>query len=178
MYLIALMSNVIEECDIFGKREQLSVHVQDDPFVQIKCRKEFRSREAKLLCDKLNYNRIECDYVSRRRDREPSRITAKKLKRLSLNVSVGTQFLKQIPLSSKLYPYIKCRLKRNQNMKRREITSVKFVKKVRKKPVSYTCITPRRKLHETRLTFFGRYIGKRKWLNLKKYQTLYIAADF
>lgn len=113
MYLIALMLNVIEECDIFGKTEQLSVHVQDDPFVQIKCRKEFRSRDVKLLCDKLNYNRIECDYVSRRRDREPSRIPAKKPKRLSqkttkLKVFVGKQILKQIPLSSKLYPYIKC----------------------------------------------------------------------
>ena len=113
MYLIALMSNVIEECNIFGKREQLSVH----PFVQIKFRKEFRSRDSKLLCDKLNYNRIECDYVLRRHDREPSRITAKKLKRLSqksrkLKVFVGKQFLKQIPLSSKLYPYIKCRLKK------------------------------------------------------------------
>lgn len=62
MYLIALMLNVIEECDIFGKTEQLSVHAQDDPFVQIKFRKELRSRDAKLLCDKLNYNRIECDY--------------------------------------------------------------------------------------------------------------------
>ena len=99
---------------------------------------EFRSRDAKLLCDKLNYNRIECDYVSRRRDREPSRIPAKKLKRLSqksrkLKVFVGKQILKQIPLSSKLCPYIKCRLKRNQNMKRRKITSVKFVKKSEKK---------------------------------------------
>lgn len=63
MYLIALMLNVIEERYIFGKTEQLSVHVQDDPFVQIKCRMEFRSRDAKLLCDKLNYNVTMCQDV-------------------------------------------------------------------------------------------------------------------
>ena len=131
-----------------------------------------RSRYAKFIY--CNHNRVvrEC-HVSRCRDREPSRIPVKKLKRLSeksrkLRVFVWKKILKITPLSSKLHVNISCRLS-SQMKRRRIIASLGSFEKVRKKPASI-----RRKFRQTvRLTCFGIYTGTRKRINLKKYQVLY-----
>ena len=112
-------------------------------------------------------------HVSRRRDREPSRIPVKKLKRLSqksrkLKVFVWKKILKITPLSSKLHGSISCRL-RSQVKRRRIIASLGSLEKVRKKPASI----PRKFRQTVRLTCFGKYTGTRKRVNLKKYQVLY-----
>ena len=97
----------------------------------------------------------------------------KKLKRLSqkskkLRVFVWEKIIKITPLSSKLRGYISCGL-RSQMKRRRIITSLGSFEKVRKKPASI-----RRKFRQTvRLTYFGKYTGTRKRVNLKKYQVLY-----
>ena len=112
--------------------------------------------------------------VSRCRDREPSRIPVKKLKRLSqksrkLRVFAWKKILKTTPLSSKLHVNISCRLS-SQMKRRRIIASLGSFEKVRtEKPSSI-----RRKFRQTvRLTCFGKYTGTRKRVNLKKYQVLY-----
>ena len=100
------------------------VHYQHDGVVKIKYREELRSRYAK--CVYRNYNRVvrEC-HVSGRRDREPSRIPAKKLKRVCCRkakkkgVFMWKKILTITPLSLKHHVYISCRLRRQ--MKRRRI---------------------------------------------------------
>ena len=154
-----MTTNVLGKCDVLGEAMQPFVHHRHDGVVKIKYREELRSRYAKLVY--CNHNRVvrEC-HVSRCRDREPSRIPVKKLKRLSqksrkLRVFVWKKILKITPLSSKLHVNISCRLG--------------SFEKVRKKPSSV-----RRKFRQTvRLTCFGKYIGTRKRVNLKKYQVLY-----
>ena len=166
------MSDVLEKCEVFEKALQLSVHDQHDALVKIKYRKEFRSRYAKFVS--FNDNR-ECHVPSRRCDREPSRIPVKKLKSLSqksrkLRLFVWERVLKQTPLSSKLHRYIKSRLRRTRTTKRPTVDG-RFVQRVRKKPASV-----RRKLRQTPLPCFKRYTGRRKQVNLKKYQLLYTCS--
>ena len=76
------MLNVLGKCDLLGEAMQPFVHHQHDGVAKIKYIGELRSRYAKFVY--CNYNRVvrEC-HVSGRRDREPSRIPVKKLKRLS-----------------------------------------------------------------------------------------------
>ena len=121
-----------------------------------------------------NHNRVvrEC-HVSRCRDREPGRIPVKKLKRLSqksrkLRVFAWKKIFKITPLSSKLHVNISCRLS-SQMKRRRIIASLGSFEKVRKKPSSI----PRKFRQTVRLTCFGKYTGRRKRVNLKKYQVLY-----
>ena len=121
-----------------------------------------------------NDNRVvrEC-HVSWRRDREPSRIPVKNLKRLSqkskkLRIFMWKKILRSIHLSSKLHIYISCRL-RSQMKRRRIIASLSSFEKVRKKPAS----TPRKFRQTVRLTCFEKYTETRKRVNLKKYQVLY-----
>ena len=83
-----------------------------------------------------NDNRVVCEcHMSRRHDREPSRIPVGKLKRLSqksrkLKVFVWKRILKITPLSSKLHGYICWKLRRK--IKRRQIiTGLRFVEKKR-----------------------------------------------
>lgn len=115
--------------------------------MKLKYREELRSRYAKFVY--WNHNRVvrEC-HVSRCRDREPSRIPVKKLKRLSqksrkLRVFVWKKILKITPLPSKLHGYISCRLS-SQMKRRRIIASLRSFEKVRKKPGSI-----RRKFRQT-----------------------------
>ena len=119
-------------------------------------------------------NRVvrEC-HVSWRRDREPSRIPVKNLKRLSqkskkLRIFMWKKILRITPLSSKLHVYISCRL-RCQMKRRRIIASLSSFEKVRKKPASI----PRKFRQTVRLTYFEKYTETRKRVNLKKYQVLY-----
>ena len=162
LYTISLptraMLNVLGKCDVLGEAMQPFVHHQHDGVVKIKYREELRSRYAKFVY--CNHNRIvrECQ-VSRCRDREPSTIPVKKLKRLSqksrkLSVFVWKKSLKITPLSSKLRVNISCRL--SSQMKRRQIiATLGSFEKVRKKPASI-----RRKFRQTvRLTCFGKYTG-------------------
>ena len=107
LYTIALptraMLNVVGKCNVLGEAMQPFVHHQHDGVVKIKYREELRSRYAKFVY--CNHNRVvrEC-HVLRCRDREPSRIPVKKLKRLSqksrkLRVFVWKKILKITPLS-------------------------------------------------------------------------------
>ena len=71
--------------------------------------------------------------VRRRFDREPSRIPVKKLETLSRKNRknkklVCRRILKNIPVSSKMYRYIKCRLRTRSNN-----DSIKFLQNMRKK---------------------------------------------
>ena len=115
------------------------VHHQHDGVVKIKYREELRSRYANFVY--CNHNRVvrEC-HVSRCRDRKPSRIPVKKLKRLSqksrkLRLFVWKKILKITPLSSKLHVNISCRLS-SQMERRRIIASLGSFEKERKKPAS------------------------------------------
>ena len=95
---------------VLGEATQSYVHRQHDGVGKIKYRNEFRSRYATFVS--YNHNRVvsEC-HTSRRRDRERSRTSVKKLTRLSqksrkLRVFVWKKILKVTPLSSKLHGYI------------------------------------------------------------------------
>ena len=143
LYTIALptraMLNVLGKCDVLGEAMQPFVHHPHDGVVKIKYREELRSRYGKFVY--CNHNRVvrEC-HVSRCRDREPSRIPVKKLKRLSqksrkLKVFVWKKTLKITTWSSKLHGYISCRLS-SQMKRRRIIVSLGSFEKVRKKPAS------------------------------------------
>ena len=77
--------------------------------------------------------------MSRRHDREPSRIPVKKMKRLlqkskKLRIFLWKRILKIAPLLSQLHGYISCRL-RSQTKRRRIIIGLRFVQKVKKDPV-------------------------------------------
>ena len=77
--------------------------------------------------------------MSKSRDREPSGIPVKKLKRLlqkskKLRVFLWKRILRIAPLLSQLHGYIRCRL-RSQTNGRRIIIGLRFVKKVKKDPV-------------------------------------------
>ena len=72
-------------------------------------------------------------HVRRRFDREPSRIPVKKLEKLSrknkkMKKLVCRRILKNIPVSSKMYRYIKCRLRTRSNN-----DGIKFLQNMRKK---------------------------------------------
>ena len=157
------MLNVLGKCDLLGEAMQPFVHYQHDGVVKIKYREELRSRYAKFVY--CNHNRVvrEC-HVSRCRDREPSRIPVrpvKKLKRLSqksrkLRVFVWKTIPKITPLSSKLHVNISCRLS-SQMKRRRIIASLGSFETVRKKAASV-----RRKFRQTvRLTCSGKNTGTR-----------------
>ena len=151
LYTIVLptraMLNVLGKCDVLGEAMQPFVHHQHDDVVKIKYREELRSRYAKFVY--WNHNRVVrgC-HVSRCRNREPSRIPVKKLKRLSQKsrkrrVFVWKKILKITPLPSRLHGYISCRLS-SQMKRRRIIASLRSFEKVRKKPASI-----RRKFRQT-----------------------------
>ena len=80
-------------------------------------------------------------HVRRQFDREPSRRPLKKLEKFSrknkqIKKLVFRRILKNIPVSSKMYRYVKCRLRtRNNN------DSIKFVQKMRKKMAFYSVNT-------------------------------------
>ena len=92
---------------------------------------EFRSRYA-MFVNRCNINNGDY-HVRRRFDRELRRIPVKKLEKFSrknkqIKKLVCRRILKNIPVSSKMYRYIKCRLRTRSNN-----DSIKFVQKMRKK---------------------------------------------
>ena len=99
--------------------------------------------------------------MSRRRDREPSRIPVKKMKRLSqksrkLRVFAWKRILKVTLLSSKLHGYIGWR-PRSQIKRRRIIKGLRFVKRF------YSTKTS----SNNTFACFGKYTGTRKRVNLR-----------
>ena len=74
------MLNVVGKCVVSGEAMQSFVHRQHDGVGKIKYRKELRSLYAKFV---YHNGFVREYYMSRRRDREPSRTPVKKLKRLS-----------------------------------------------------------------------------------------------
>ena len=77
------MLNVLGKCDLLGEAMQPFVHHQHDDVEKnlIKYREELRSRYAKFVY--CNYNRVVLECHVSGRDRQPSRISVKKLRRLS-----------------------------------------------------------------------------------------------
>ena len=119
---------------------------------EIKYAKEFRSRYA-MFFNHCNINNGDY-HVRRRFDLEPSRIPVKKLEKFSrknkqIKKLVCRRILKNIPVSSKMYCYVKCRLRtRSSN------DSIKFVQKMRKKMALYTVNT------ETKIVELSRVFGQ------------------
>ena len=77
-------------------------------------------------------------HVRRRFDREPSRIPVEKLSRKNKKIKklVCRRILKNIPVSSKMYRYIKCRLRTRSNN-----DGIKFLQNMRKKMAFHTVNT-------------------------------------
>ena len=138
---------------------------QNDVAKEIKYAKEFRSRYA-MFVNHCNINNGDY-HVRRRFDREPSRIPVKILEKFSRKNSktvkvkklVCRRILKNIPVSSKMYRYIKCRLRTRSNN-----DSIKFVQKMRKK------------WHSTRSTLNRKSSSCRE--SLGKYLSLYSCNTF
>ena len=102
---------------------------QNDVAKEIKYAKEFRSRYA-MFVNHCNINNGDY-HVRRRFDLEPSRIPVKNLEKFSrknkqIKKLVCRRILKNIPVSSKMYRYVKCRLRTRSNN-----DSIKFVQKMR-----------------------------------------------
>ena len=85
LYTIALstraMLNVLGKCDVLGEAMQPFLDHQHADVAKIKYREELTSRYAKFVY--CNYNRVVVKCHVSGRDRQPSRIPMKKLKRLS-----------------------------------------------------------------------------------------------
>jgi hypothetical protein len=128
-----------DECDVLDKAalciqqkcdESALCVQQNDVAKEIKYAEEFRSRYAMFVNCNINNREY---HVRRRFDREPSRIPVKKTRKLSrknkkIEKLVCRRILKNIPVTSKMYRYIKCRLRTRSNN-----DSIKFVQKMRKK---------------------------------------------
>ena len=135
-------SNVVsDECDVLDKAalciqqkcDESALCVQQiDVAKEIKYPEEFRSRYAMFVNCNTSINNREY-HVRRRFDREPSRIPLKKLEKLSrkkqkIKKLLRRRILKNIPVSSKMYRYIKCRLRTRSND-----NGIKFLQNMRKK---------------------------------------------
>ena len=125
---------------------------QNDVAKEIKYAKEFRSRYA-MFVNHCNINNGDY-HVRRRFDREPSRRPLKKLEKFSrknkqIKKLVCRRILKNIPVSSKMYCYVKCRLRTRSNN-----DSIKFVQKKRKKMAFYTVNT------ESKIVELSRVFGQ------------------
>ena len=118
---------------VYNKCDESVLCVQQiDVAKEIKYPEEFISRYAMFVNCNTSINNREY-HVRRRFDREPSRIPVKKLEKLSrknkkIKKLVCRRILKSIPVSSKMYRYIKCRLRTRSNN-----DGVKFLQNMRKK---------------------------------------------
>ena len=96
--LVEDMINTLDECDLLEKVVNMTnVHEHNDATAPIKVQ-QFRSRYAKYVY--YNCTRVLCECHGNKRDREPSRIPVKMLKRLSQK-------------SRKLRSYVRRRLSKN-----------------------------------------------------------------
>ena len=109
MYLVEDM-NTLDDCDLLEKVVNMTnVHEHNDVTVSIKVQ-QFRSRCAKSVY--YNRTRVVCECHGYKRDREPSRLLVRMLKRLSQKIRkllsyVRSRLGKNVPKSSKVHDLIK-----------------------------------------------------------------------
>ena len=171
------MFNNSDECDTLEKVNDLSnVHQHNDD-MSIKVQ-EFRSRYAKYAY--YNCTRVVCEchdykpgYKRDRRDREPSRVPVKMLKRLSresrkLQNYVWSRVRRNTPKSSKLHRLsIRYTIKRKKKHK----IGVRFVQNMRRKPtrVRKGCFLNKSGYKRYSSTNIHEKMGLNKYLKLFSY---------
>ena len=138
MCVIEDMMNILDDCDILEKVVNMTnVHEHNDVTVSIKVQ-QFRSRCAKSVY--YNRTRVVCECHGYKRDREPSRLLVRMLKRLSQKIRkllsyVRSRLGKNVPKSSKVHDLIKNNATRKKSTHK---TRVRFVQKMRRKPIFRT----------------------------------------
>jgi len=103
------ISSFFNDCDILDKTNNLTVHVYNDAVVTINISKNTRSRYSQYIY--YNYSRVYKASARHKRDREPSRLPARALKRLATKSKKLRRFVyanirSRVPKSSKLYYHI------------------------------------------------------------------------
>ena len=110
MCVIEDMMNILDDCDILEKVVNMTnVHEHNDVTVSIKVQ-QFRSRCAKSVY--YNRTRVVCECHGYIRDREPSRVPVRMLKRVSKKIRklqsyVRSRLSKNVPKSTKFHDLIK-----------------------------------------------------------------------
>ena len=110
MCLVEDMMNTLDDCDLLEKVVNMTnVHEHNDFTVSIKVQ-QFRSRCAKSVY--CNRTRVVCECHGYKRDREPSRVPVRMLKRVSKKIRklqsyVRSRLSKNVPKSSKVHDLIK-----------------------------------------------------------------------
>ena len=104
------MMNTLDDCDLLEKVVNMTnVHEHNDFTVSIK-EQQFRSRCAKSVY--CNRTRVVCECHGYKRDREPSRVPVRMLKRVSKKIRklqsyVRSRLIKNVPKSMKFHDVIK-----------------------------------------------------------------------
>ena len=136
--IVQAIVNTLGDCDLQEKVVNMTnVHEHNDVTVSIKVQ-QFRSRCAKSV--DYNRTRVVCECHGYKRDREPSRVLVRMLKRLSQKIRkllsyVQSRLGKNVPKSSKVHDLIKNNATRKKNTQK---TRVRFVQKMRRKPIFRT----------------------------------------
>ena len=110
MCFVEDMMNTLDDCDLQEKLVNMTkVQEHNDVTVSIKVQ-QFRSRRAKSVY--YNRTRVVCECNGYKRDREPSRVLVRMLKRLSQKIRklqsyVRSRLSKNVPKSSKVHDLIK-----------------------------------------------------------------------
>ena len=108
--IVQAIVNTLDDCDLLEKVVNMTnVHEHNDVIVSIKVQ-QFRSRCAKSVY--YNRTRAVCECHGYKRDREPSRVLVRMLKRLSQKIRkllsyVQSRLGKNVPKSSKVHDLIK-----------------------------------------------------------------------
>ena len=104
------MMNILDDCDLLEKVVNMTnAHEHNDFTVSIKVQ-QFRSRCANSVY--CNLTRVVCECNGYKRDREPSRVLVRMLKRLSQKIRklqsyVRSRLSKNVPKSMKFHDLIK-----------------------------------------------------------------------
>ena len=104
------MMNTLDDCDPPEKVVNMTnVHEHNDITVSIKVQ-QFRSRRAKSVY--YNRTRVVCECHGYTRDREPSRVPVRMLKRLSQKIRILQSYVRSrlsenVPKSTKFHDLIK-----------------------------------------------------------------------
>ena len=129
------MMNTLDDCDLLEKVVNMTnVHEHNDVTVSIKVQ-QFRSCDAMYVY--YNYTRVLSECHGYRRDCESSRVPVKMLKCLSQKIRklqsyVRSCFSKNKPKSWKAHDHIKNNATQKKSTHK---TRVRFVKKIRRKPI-------------------------------------------
>ena len=108
--IVQAIVNTLGDCDLQEKVVNMTnVHEHNDVTVSIKVQ-QFRSRCAKSVY--CNRTRVVCECHGYKRDREPSRVPVRMLKRVSKKIRklqsyVRSRLSKNVPKSSKVHDLIK-----------------------------------------------------------------------